>query len=280
MQAPNAVKEPQSVAEGAPMSARDRYRGRYSEAYPDLDLDDEEAFYSQANTNLDELESFRKSNKELGEAFDKTPLLAGLVLAAKEGTNPFVYLAENIGPDMDIRELANNPEFAKQMGDALQKFQEKEASRVLAEQEQETENAKVKKELGDNATKSFETLKALQKEKGLSDEACVKMAKDFFGELDEEGNPVGKESFMQLASKGIVTKGMWEALFNARNYDGDVAAAADKARATALNEKVQNPLRKSETGLPQSMPTGGAGRGDRKKKDDGSLSAFQRSLGV
>ena len=110
----------------APQSARERYRSRYSAAHPDMNLDDEEAFYTQANANLDELEGFRESNRLLGEAFDKTPLLAGIVLAAKDGENPFTYLAERIGPDMDIRELANNPDFSKKMGEALLAFQAKE----------------------------------------------------------------------------------------------------------------------------------------------------------
>ena len=64
---------------GAAQSAREHYRNRYSAAHPDLNLDDEEAFYGQANQNLDELEGFRESNRQLGEAFDRTPLLAGLV---------------------------------------------------------------------------------------------------------------------------------------------------------------------------------------------------------
>ena len=250
-------------------TAKDRYRGRYSEAHPDLNLDDDEAFYTQANQNLDELENFRKTDKELGEAMERTPQLAGLVLAARNGVNPFVWLAENIGPDMDIRELAENPEFANQMGEALKKFQ----------QAQEKAQAK-KKEIGENMANSFQTLKDYQTEKGLSDEECVKMAKDFFGELDDDGNPVGKESFMYLASNGIVTKGMWEALFNARHYDGDIAAATDKARASALNDKVQNQLSKSGTGLPQSMSTSGGKRGESKPKNDGSLASFAENLMV
>ena len=253
-----------------PVSARDRYRGRYSEAHPDLNLDDDEAFYTQANQNLDELESYRKSNKELGEAMDKAPILAGLVLAAKQGQNPFAYLAENIGPDMDIRELVSNPDFVNQMGNALKKFQEN----------QEKAAAKTK-EIGENAVKSFETLKEYQKEKGLSDEECVKMANDFFGELDDEGNPIGKESFMYLASNGIVTKGMWEALFNARHYDNDIAAATEKARASALNDKVQNGLKQFGTGLPQSMSTSGGKRGgESKSKPKSGLAAFKEKIGL
>lgn len=251
-------------------TAKERYRGRYSTAHPDLNLDDDEAFYTKANENLDELENYRESNRVLGEAMDKSPILAGIVLAAKNGQNPFAYLVENIGPDMDIRQLAENPEFAEQMGNALKVFQQGQEARAAKE-----------KEVGENIVKSLETLKQIQQERNLPDEEMVKMANDFLGEFDENGQPTGKDSFMALASNGIITKGMWEALINARHYDGDIQAATDKARATALNEKIQNGKRNLGTGLPQAAPTGGAGRGERKpKKDDGSLKSFQESLGL
>lgn len=236
-------------------TARDRYRSRYGEAYPDLNLDDEEAFYNQANQNLDELENFRESNRQLGEAMDKAPILAGLVLAAKEGQNPFAYLVENLGPDMDISDLADNPERAKQMGEALKSYQDR----------QEKAQAK-EKEIGENMVKSIETLKQIQQERQMSDEECVKMIADFFGDYDENGQPVDKASFMQNAADGIVTKGMWETLINARHYAEDIASAEEKARATALNEKVQNNLKSLDPGVP-NLSGGGKARENKPKKN-------------
>lgn len=241
--------QPEEKTTEQPVSARDRYRSRYAEEYPDLNLDDEEALYGQANNNLDELNRFRQSNKELGEAMDKAPILGGLILAAKAGQNPYAYLVENIGPDMDIRDLADNPEFAAQMGEALKKFQER----------QEKAQAK-EKEIGENMAKSLQVLKEYQAEKGLTDEECVKMIADFIGDYDEAGEPVEKPSFMQNASNGIITKGMWEALFNARHYADDITAAEEKARATALNEKIQNKVKTFGDGVPTL--TGGNGGGE------------------
>lgn len=243
----------QEQAPAAPQSARDRYRSRYSTSYPDMNLDDEEAFYTQANANLDELEDFRESNRQLGEAFDKAPLLAGVVLAAKEGENPFTYLAENIGPDMDIRELANNPEFGTKMGDALSKFQEKQAA-----------DAKRAKEIGDNMEQSFNALKELQQERGMSNEDCIALVKRLFGDADENGEQTDG-GIIGNASMGIVPKEIWEAVLKAQNYDSDIASATEKARATALNEKVQNGLRDFGTGLPQSMTTSSTGKKEKKK---------------
>jgi len=248
-------------------SAKERYRNRYGETYPDLNLDDEEAFYGRANENLDELESLRESNRQLGEAFDRTPELAAMVIAAKEGKSPFVWLAENIGPNLDVRELADNPEFATQMGEAVTSWMDN----------QKAVEAK-KKEIGENAVKSIGVLKELQAEMGLSDEQCVKMVKDFFGEFDEEGNPVGKDSFMQNAANGIVTKGMWESLVKGRNYDGDIASATEKAKATALNSKIQNGLKTfGEPGVP-SLNGGGRGGSEKKPKKKGGFAAFGEDL--
>ena len=263
------TEQPQAGQQEQPQSARDRYRGRYSAAHPDLNLDDEEAFYSQANQNLDELEGFRESNRQLSEAFDKSPLLAGLILAAKEGENPFTYLAEQIGPDMDIRELANDPEFGKKMGEALAKYQENLAT-----------GAKAEKDMGDNFQKSMAALKELQQERGMSDEDAQALIRKMFGGTDEEGN-VTDYGIFGNASMGIVPKEVWEAVLKAQNYDSDIASATEKARATALNEKIQNGKKDfAGAGVPSLGSGGAGGRAERRKKDDGSLRSFQESLGV
>lgn len=249
-------------------TARDRYRSRYSAAHPDLNLDDEEAFYGQANANLDELENYRESNRQLGEAFDKTPLLAGLMLAAKEGENPFVYLAENIGPDMDIRTLAEDAEFGKKMGEALAKYQERMAA-----------GAKAEKEIGENFQQSMDALKQLQAEKGLSDEDVQALVRKMFGETDAEGNVVDN-GIIGNAAMGIVPKEVWEAVLKAQNYDADVAAAGDKAAARALNQKVQNGLKDFGSQVVPNLGSNGGRRPAPRKKDDGSLRSFQESLGV
>lgn len=248
-QAQKPETQPEQTVE---QSAKDRYRQRYATANPDINLDDEDALYGRANENLDELESLRESNRILAEAMDKTPELAGIVLAAKNGKNPFAWLVENIGPDMDIRELVANPEFANQMGESLRTWMNN----------LEAKKARDKK-IGENIVKSLQTLKDIQQERNLPDEEMLKMANDFLGEFDEDGNPVGKASFVQNASEGIITKGMWEALINARHYDDDIKAAGEKAAAKALNSRIQNGLKKSDAGVP-SLSGGGPGDGEKK----------------
>ena len=247
-------------------SARDLYRERYSAAHPDLNLDDDEAFYGQANQNLDELENFRETNRKLGETFDRHPILAGLLTAASDGENPFTYLAEQIGPDMDIRELASNPEFSQKMSDALAKYQQ-----TLSD------GAAAQKEIGENFQKSMDALKQLQQERGMSDEETMALFKKMFGDADADGN-VTDNGIFGNASMGIVPKEVWDAVLKAQNYDADIKAAGDKAAAQALNSRVQNGLKKFGNQVPNLG--GNSGRAQGGKKDDGSLRSFQESLGV
>lgn len=229
---------------------RERYRSRRKEAYPDVNEDDEDAYYGQANRDLDELEGYRANNQALADVFDKTPTLAGMLLAAKEGENPFVYLAEQAGPDLDIRELINDPDFGKKMSDALTKYQE---GQVKSKQAQA--------EMQQNIQQSFAALREIQQERGMSDEDCLALVAKMFGGEEEEG-------VFGQAARGIVSKETWEAILKAQNYDGDVAAAREKGSAQAMNDRIQNPLKKfDDSDMPPTLNGGGQGEPRQKKRN-------------
>lgn len=234
-----AVEQPGTQEPPQP-TQRERYASRRKEAYPDISEDDEDAYYGQANADLDELEGYRKSNQELADVFDKTPTLAGMLLAAKEGENPFVYLAEQAGPDLDIRTLINDPDFGQKITAALDKYQE---NQLKGQQAQE--------EMKGNYRASFAALKEIQQERGMSDEECLQLVDDFF------------ENVVGNASKGIVSKETWEAYLKARNYDADIASAREQASAQALNSRIQNPKKSfDDADMPPTLSTGGAGAGE------------------
>lgn len=237
-----------TTAEPPKPTQRERYSSRRKEAYPDISEDDEEAYYGQANKDLDELEGYRKSNKELADVFDKTPTLAGMLLAAKEGENPFVYLAEQAGPDLDIRELINDPDFGEKMSQALNKYQESQLA-----------GNKAKDEMKSNYQASFAALKEIQQERGMSDEDCMALVEKMFGNEEDDGI-IGK------AARGIVDKATWEAILKAQNYDSDIASEREKAGARAMNDRLQNPLKKfDDSDMPPTLSTGGAGAGETGK---------------
>jgi len=254
-------QEPAANAAGvvAEPTQRERYSKRRKEAYPDISEDDEDAYYGQANADLDELEGYRKTNKELADVFDKTPTLAGMLLAAKEGENPFVYLAEQAGPDLDIRELINDPDFGQKIAQALDKFQENQVKGQQAQAEMKA-----------NYQASFAALKEIQQERGMSDEECLQLVDDFF------------ENVIGNASKGIVSKETWEAYLKARNYDADIASARDQASAQALNSRIQNPKKNfDEPDMPPTLSTGGAGAGEPQgKKGSRFFSDWEREEGM
>ena len=257
---------PSGKADGtvAEPTQRERYSSRRKEAYPDIPEDDEEAYYGQANADLDELEGYRKSNQELADVFDKTPTLAGMLLAAKEGENPFVYLAEQAGPDLDIRELINDPDFGEKMSQALTKWQDGQLA-----------GTKAKEEMKANYKASFAALKEIQKERGMSDEDCVALVEKLFGNEEEDGI-IGK------AARGIVEKETWEAVLKAQNYDSDMASEREKAGARAMNDRLQNPLKKfDDTDMPPTLSTGGAGSAEGKKgKKSRFFSDWEREEGM
>ena len=103
-------KNPQENQEVTNQSHKDRYRNRYREMHPDLDPENEEAFYETANGNLDELESYRKHNNDLIGTFSKNKAFASMLMAAKNGEDPYEWMAANLGAD--ISELLADPEYA------------------------------------------------------------------------------------------------------------------------------------------------------------------------
>ncbi len=249
--------EPQEAGAGeaaAELTQRDRYRQRYRDAYPDMAEDDDEALYGQANANLDELENYRKSNEELAKVFDQNPTFAAMLLAAKDGQNPFAWMVEQGGPDLDVRELVNDEEFGKKMSEALMKHQE---AQLKSQKEQEAMKTNIKA--------SVDALKALQAEKKLADDEAVALWTRFFDEIVDD------------AEKGIVKKDTWEAILKAQNYEADITAARDTAAAQALNSRAENPLKKfDDSNMPPSLGTGNSGRQPKvsKKKNEGSFADF------
>ena len=255
-----AVEQPGAQQQEPPQpTQRERYASRRKEAYPDISEDDEDAYYGQANKDLDELEGYRENNKALADVFDKTPTLAGMLLAAKEGENPFVYLAQQAGPDLDIRELVNDPDFGQKMTEAIGKWQD---SQLKGKQAQE--------EMKGNYQQSFAALREIQQERGMSDEECLQLVDDFF------------ERVVEPASKGIVSKETWEAYLKSRNYDADIASAREQAGAQAMNSRLQNPLKNfDDTDMPPTLSTGGAGAGEQlPKRRKGFFDDWEREEGM
>ena len=78
-------------------SNRDRFRERYAKRYPDVNMDDEEAYYGQANSLMDEYEGYESNSRRMREQLAKSPAFAEMMVAARTAPK---------GKGVDIIEIA------------------------------------------------------------------------------------------------------------------------------------------------------------------------------
>lgn len=223
-------KEKDEVLEPAPVSSRERYTQRYRERFPDMNMEDEEAFYSQANTDLDELDSYKKHSESLVGAFNNNRAFAAMMMAAKDGQDPFAWLAENMGAD--ISEMLNDPEYLSKITEAAKKYNE---SQLKSEES--------RKESESNLAASLQTLKKIAEEKGMSDDQCLEVFSYIYDEILGNG------------MKGIVTDETFRMIIDGKNYAEDVASARQAGEVAGRNAKITEQLRKENTdkGVPPSL---------------------------
>lgn len=221
------MKEEELESVQTPVSSRERYTQRYRERFPEMNMDDEEAFYSQAMTDLDDLDSYRKNGEALVGAFNKNRAFAAMMMAAKDGQDPFEWLAENVGAD--ISEMLNDPEYLSKLTEAAKRFHEGQLKSEEARKEGEA-----------NLATSIQTLKKIAEEKGMSDDESLAVFSYIYDEILGNG------------LKGIVTDETFRMVIDGRNYANDVALAREEGEVAGRNAKITEQLRK-ETGS-GSMP--------------------------
>lgn len=223
------IKEKEKV-ETPVMTSRERYTQRYQERFPDRDVNDEEAFYSQVNSDLDELDLYKKHSESLVGAFNNNRAFAAMMMAAKDGKDPFEWLAENMGAD--ISEMLNDPEYLGKITEAVKKFNE---SQLQSEE--------ARKESEGNLAASLQTLKKIAEEKGMSDEQCLEVFSYIYDEILGNG------------MKGIVTEETFRMIIDGKNYAADVESARQAGEVAGRNAKITEQLRKekSDKGVPPSL---------------------------
>lgn len=227
--------------EAEQLSHRDRYRTRYQKMYPELNIDDEESFYETANANIDELEGYRKNNMDLVDTFNRNKAFASMLMAAKEGQDPFEWMAANIGAD--ISELLNDPEYAKKISEATKKFNDSQAQGEVT-----------KKEYEENVQKSLQSLQEIQQETGWSNEQCYDLASAVYDIISD-------------GLQGIIKPDTYRLVMNGQNFQTAVDEARQEGEVTGRNAKISEKLKKAETtnGIPPSLPTS---KGDMIQKNN------------
>ena len=103
-------------------SNRDRFRERYAKRYPDVNMDDEEAYYDRANSLMDEYEGYENNSRQMREQLAKSPAFAEMMVAARgqEDFDPVVWMVQNRG--LDLQALQDDPDYAKNNKEKLNDF--------------------------------------------------------------------------------------------------------------------------------------------------------------
>jgi len=216
--APEAGAAAPAPAEGAKQSARDGFRSRVSQRYPELNMEDEDAYYGQMNSLMDENEEFENNSRRMRESMGKSPLMVEMLYAARnqENFDPLVYFVEQ-GLDLDA--LRDDPEYAKAIGEARAKYLETQSKRKEIEQAVET-----------NMPSSMEAVNAKAAELGLSEEDTKAVLASMYEDMEN-------------LIKGIVDPEKFALCAKGRTHDADVESAREEGVASGLNTAVTDKLR-------------------------------------
>lgn len=238
-------------------SRRDAFRERLASSRPDLNMDDEEAFYGALDedyTNFDnERTRYNENQEKVTNMFNRDPMSAAFINRMADGEDPYMLLVEEFGDD--IVDAVNDPEKREALAEKRKIFAEKVA-----------QSADLERQFDENLPASIEALQ----EEGFSED-----------EIDK-----GMEIMTKALSDLLVGKidpSTFRTFVKGSNYDVDVAAASENGRIEGLNSKIeeQRNTRSKGDGLPQGLSGGGgdiatAPKEEEPKEDIGALNAFSR----
>lgn len=203
-------------------SKRDNFRGRISKRYPDLNMDDEDAYYDRMNATMDEYEGYEANSRRLRESMEKSPVMAEMLLAAREQEDfdPVVWMVNNKG--LDLQALQDDPEYAEKLAQAHADYLTKNSK-----------GAEIEAAMQENMPKSVDAVRAKAQELGISDEQAEEIVGKMYQVMDD-------------LVHGIISIEVFESLAKGQTHDADVQAAREEGMAQGLNTKVDDKLRTLE----------------------------------
>lgn len=212
------------------MSNKERFRQRYAKRNPDLNMDDEEAYYGSINQLMDEYEGYEGNSKRMRESLSKSPAFAELMVAARnqDDFDPVVWMVQNKG--LDLKALADDPDYSKRLADAHNAYLEK-----LAKQDE------IERQMTENMPASVESVRAKASEMGLSDEQAEEVIGRMYQVMDD-------------LILGRLDPLIFEMIAKGMNYNQDVEAAREEGVAEGISKKVTDKLRDLSGG--QERPRG------------------------
>lgn len=220
------VKVEQTPEAPPAKSKKEMFGERMRAKYPDMNMDDEEAFYSRINDDYDDYENqlgeYKKRDKELSDMFMSDPRSAQFLMAWKSGEDPIVQYVRNFGKDMVA--TMDDPAMAEQIAVANKEFLDRMA-----------ESDRLEAEYKANLETSLKNLSDMQAEMNLSDKQ-IDDAMDKLAEISKD--------FLQ----GKFSRETVDIMMKAMNYDTAVAQASDEGEVRGRNAKIEEKLRKAKKG--------------------------------
>lgn len=208
------------MAKGINETKREAFRRRMAEREPNLNLDDEDAYYGYMDNMVTEYDDYRTSSDAMRKNMDHSPALAEMFMAAREeeSFDPVLWMVRNKGLDLDA--LRDDPEYAEKVTEAHNEWL---AKRAKADE--------INEQAAANMPKSIEAIQAKAAELGLTDE----QADEIMGEIYQMGDNL---------ILGIIPVNIFEMLAKGKTRDADVETAREEGIAEGLETKVTDKLRK------------------------------------
>lgn len=207
------------MAEEIKETKREAFRRRMAEREPNLNLDDEDAYYGYMDDMVTEYDEYRTSSDAMRKNMDHSPALAEMFVAAREeeSFDPVLWMVRNKGLDLDA--LRDDPDYAEKVTEAHNEWLAKRAK-----------SDEINEQAAANMPKSIEAIKAKAAEMGLTDE----QADEIVGEIYQMGNDL---------TLGIIPVNIFEMLAKGKTHDADVEEAREVGIAQGLETKVTDKLR-------------------------------------
>lgn len=207
-------------------SRRDTVKERMRAKYPDKDFEDEEELFGRISDDYDEYDQKISASEERERAFSdmftSDPRSARLMMEWKDGNDPAIALLRIYGDD--IMEAVNDPEKQEAIMEANKEFAER-----VAKEKEYTETYER------NLEASLKRLEQTAQTRGIDDDT-IDEAMSKYAEM--------ARNFMM----GDITDEAIDLMLKAINYDTDVENAAAEGEVAGRNARIEERLRKRDSG--------------------------------
>jgi len=205
-------------------SKRELFAERMKGRYPDIDVNDDEAFFGKISEDYDDydkkLSGFQEREKAFSDMFTADPRSAAFLMDWKDGEDPVVALVRRFG--VEIKDAIDDPERQEAIAEANKEF----LARV-------TKSRELEEEYNKNEEATYEAIEQFKKEKGYSDK-----------EIDAAFTLLQKIHSDILIGK--VDPASIEMAIKAINHDADVDEATQAGIVQGKNTKIDEKLRQKK----------------------------------